>query len=153
MLRIDTPVGQAGWHEEMGQKLTWIATSSRQQADLVLNPPNLGRVEVSLSINGDQANAVFASPNAAVRDLIESSLPRLREILADAGINLGQTHVGSESASQSSNNRNGEASRGDRTVDDGSADPLALNDALGGSGNLGGLLRSTAGRGMVDVFA
>jgi flagellar hook-length control protein FliK len=152
VLRIDTPVGQAGWHEEMGQKLTWIATSSRQQADLVLNPPNLGRVEVSLSINGDQANAVFASPNAAVRDLIESSLPRLREILADAGINLGQTHVGSESASQSSNNRNGEGSRGDRTMNDGS-DPLALNDALGGSGNLGGLLRSTAGRGMVDVFA
>ncbi len=142
-LRIDTPFGQSGWHEEMGQKLTWMAGNNRQQADLVLTPPQLGRVEVSLTMNGDQATAIFTSPNPAVREALEASLQRLREVLADAGVSLGQTQVGSESPSQSS--RQDERGVGtDRGV------RYAATVALPGSS---ATARSGAGRGMVDVFA
>ena len=150
VLRIDTPVGQAGWQEEMGQKLTWMAAGSRQQADLVLTPPNMGRVEVSLTINGDQATAVFGSTNSAVRDLIEDSLPRLREILAESGINLGQTHVGSESASQFANNQDNRGFRGNKDSDE--VFPGAAS-AAERSESKTGFMRASAGRGMVDIFA
>ena len=142
-LRIDTPLGQSGWHEEMGQKLTWMAGNNRQQAELVLTPPQLGRVEVSLTMNGDQATAIFTSPNPAVREALEASLQRLREVLADAGVSLGQTQVGSESPSQSSRReeRGFGADQGVR---------YAATVALPGSP---ATARSGAGRGMVDVFA
>ena len=142
-LRIDTPLGQSGWHEEMGQKLTWMAGNNRQQAELVLTPPQLGRVEVSLTMNGDQATAIFTSPNPAVREALEASLQRLREVLADAGVSLGQTQVGSESPSQSSRReeRGFGADQGVR---------YAATVAVPGAS---ATTRSSAGRGMVDVFA
>jgi flagellar hook-length control protein FliK len=142
-LRIDTPLGQSGWHEEMGQKLTWMAGNNRQQAELVLTPPQLGRVEVSLTLNGDQATAIFTSPNPAVREALEASLQRLREVLADAGVSLGQTQVGSESPSQSSR-------REDRGFGADQGVRYAATVALPGAS---ATTRSSAGRGMVDVFA
>jgi flagellar hook-length control protein FliK len=142
-LRVDTPLGQSGWHEEMGQKLTWMVANNRQQADLVLTPAQLGRVEVSLTMNGDQATAIFTSANPAVREALEGSLQRLREVLADAGVSLGQTQVGSESPSQSSR----QEERGFGTEQ---GVRYAATVAPPGSS---ATARSGAGRGMVDVFA
>ena len=142
-LRVDTPLGQAGWQDEMGQKLTWMVGNNRQQADLVLTPPHLGRVEVSLTMNGDQATAIFTSSNPAVREALESSLHRLREVLADAGVSLGQTQVGSESPNQSS--RRNEADWG---LNEGVryAAALPLPGAAVGA-------RANTAHSMVDIFA
>lgn len=143
-LRMETPAGQSAWSNELGNKLTWMATAQRQQADLVLNPPQLGRVEISLTVTGDQASAVFASPNAAVRELLEDSLPRLREILSGAGINLGEAHVGSESRSQF-----GEGQRSDNPGTLVNGGNVAETAPIG----LVAARPVQAGRGMVDVFA
>ncbi len=142
-LRIDTPLGQSGWHDELGQKLTWMVGNNRQQADLVLNPPHLGRVEVSLTMNGDQATAVFTSSNPAVRDALEASLQRLREVLADAGVSLGQAQVGSESPNQSSRGNEPDSGAGE-SMRYASAIPLPAAQTLA---------RTSAGRCIVDIFA
>jgi len=142
-LRIDTPLGQPGWHDEMGQKLTWMVGNNRQQADLVLNPPQLGRIEVSLTMNGDQATAIFTSPNPAVREALENSLHRLREVLADAGVSLGQAQVGSESPHQSSAKNEPDFGMNE-SVRYASAIPLPAVEAVA---------RTGAGRSMIDVFA
>ena len=142
-LRVDTPLGQTGWHEEMGQKLTWMVGNNRQQADLVLNPPQLGRIEVSLTMNGDQATAIFTSSNPAVREALENSLHRLREVLADAGVSLGQAHVGSESPHQSSAKNEPDFGMNE-SVRYASAIPLPGSEPVA---------RSGAGRSMIDIFA
>lgn len=144
-LRIDTPLGQSGWHVEVGQKLTWMVGTNNQQADLVLTPPHLGRVEVSLTLNGDQATAIFTSANPAVREALENSLHRLREVLADAGVNLGQTQVGSESPDRSRPG-NEQDSRGNPSLHHASANAAPLAERLAGTS-------ARAGRGMIDVFA
>lgn len=144
-VRISTPAGHEAWSTEVGNTLTWMATAQRQTADLVLNPPQLGRIEVSLTVSGDQANAVFASPNAAVREMLEDSLPRLREILAGAGINLGEAQVGSESPGRSDL----AAKDGERAPQPPSA--LASVSTLSLASTGGSAPRT--GRGMVDVFA
>ena len=144
-LRIDSSPGQAGWNDELGQKLTWMVNNGRQQADLVLTPPHLGRVEVSLTLNGDQASAIFASSNPAVREALESSLHRLREVLADAGVSLGQAQVGSEAPNQRS--RNDDA--GDRF---GLGEGRRYASAISSSEAIA-VAKTGAGRGMIDVFA
>lgn len=98
---VATPVGAAGWDREVGDKIGWMVGRNETRAELVLNPPQLGRVEVSLSMNGDQATATFTSANATVREALENAMPRLREILQGSGISLGQTQVGAESFQQS----------------------------------------------------
>ncbi len=90
---ISTPLNQPQWADDFSQKVTWMATQRTQSAELHLNPAQLGPLEVSLKLNGDQATLQFTSAHAAVRDAIEQSIPRLRDMLADSGISLGNTTV------------------------------------------------------------
>jgi flagellar hook-length control protein FliK len=99
-LAISTPLSQPAWADEFGQKITWMASQGNQSAELHLNPPQLGPLDVTIKINGDQATALFTSPHAAVRDAIEQAMPKLREILADSGIMLGNAMVSDQSARQ-----------------------------------------------------
>lgn len=92
-LVIDTPVTQRQWSNDFSQKITWMATQQDQHAELHLNPAQLGPVDVVIKVSGDQATAQFTSTHAAVREVIEQSIPKLREMLADNGIMLGNTTV------------------------------------------------------------
>ena len=149
-LPIDQHVGASGWGQEVGNRLVWMSSSStNSHAELVLTPPQMGRIEVSLSVTGDQATATFVSTNPAVREALETAMPRLREILADAGIQLGQTQVGAENAHQSAQQeKNGDNFAFGRNVppDAGASQTIATAPQPASSG-----LKS--GRGLVDVFA
>lgn len=98
VVRVDTPVGNRGWDAEIGQKVVLLVNRQESRAELTLTPPQLGKVEVSISVNGDQTSATFVSASPAAREALEQALPRLREILAEAGITLGQASVNAESA-------------------------------------------------------
>ena len=74
-----------------------MVTQQNQVAELHLSPPDLGPLDVVLKINGNQATALFTSPHSAVRDAVENALPKLREILADNGIMLGNATVSDQS--------------------------------------------------------
>ena len=93
-MTVNTPVNQSKWADEFSQKITWLASSSKNQtAELHLNPPQLGPLDVVIKVSGDQATALFTSPHAAVREAVEQAMPRLRDMLADNGIMLGNTTV------------------------------------------------------------
>jgi len=94
---INTPVTHDAWGDEFNQKITWLATQHEQTAELHLNPPHLGPLDVVLNISGDQATALFTSPHAAVREAVEQALPKLREMLSDNGIMLGNATVNDQS--------------------------------------------------------
>lgn len=94
---VKTPVTHDAWGNEFSQKITWLATQHTQSAELHLNPPQLGPLDVVINVSGDQATALFTSPHAAVRDAVEQALPRLREMLADNGIMLGNATVSDQS--------------------------------------------------------
>jgi flagellar hook-length control protein FliK len=74
---IPVPVGAQGWGAQVGDRLIWMAGRQEGRAELVLTPPQLGRIEVSLTVSGDQTNALFVSSNPAVREALESALPVL----------------------------------------------------------------------------
>ena len=92
-LTIATPLGNNGWADELSQKISWISTQQNQVAELHLNPPNLGPLDVVLKISDNQATILFTSPHGAVRDAVENAIPKLREILADNGIMLGNATI------------------------------------------------------------
>ena len=92
-LPVYTPAGQKAWSEDVGNRLIWMANRGESRAELVLTPPSLGKLGVSIQINGDQTTAQFIAATPAARDALEQAMPRLREILQQAGINLGQADV------------------------------------------------------------
>lgn len=92
-LPVATPVGQRAWAEDVGTKLTWMVGRGESRAELVLTPPSMGKLGVSIHINGDQTTAHFVAATPAAREALEQAMPRLREMLQQSGINLGQTDV------------------------------------------------------------
>ena len=64
------------------------------KAQIQLHPAELGRLQVTISTDGDQARVAFLADAGATRDAIEHSLPRLREMLEQNGLQLAQSDVG-----------------------------------------------------------
>lgn len=145
-ISISTPVTQAAWGDEFSQKITWIATQHHQSAELHLNPPQLGPLDVVLKISGDQASATFTSPHAAVRDAIEQALPKLREMLADNGITLGNAMVSDQASKNGQDNAPHKPQRGmPISVSEGATEAARIHETRVSS--------ISRHNGMVDTFA
>jgi flagellar hook-length control protein FliK len=92
-LNIATPLVSREWPAEFSQKIVWMGDNKHQVAELHLNPPDLGPLDVVLKVSGNHATVQFSSPHSAVRDVVENAIPRLREMLAENGVTLGNTSV------------------------------------------------------------
>lgn len=94
--RLAPPVGAKAWEHALGERITWMVAGAQQTASLTLNPPDLGPLQVVLSISEDQASANFFSAQPEVRQALEAALPKLREMMSEAGVQLGQTSVSAD---------------------------------------------------------
>lgn len=144
---LQTPLRDPAWNSEFGQKLLWFAHNDKQEAHLTLNPPQLGSIEITLNLDKDSASAYFASANPEVRNAIETAAPRLREMFAAAGIDLGQVGVGSESFREQPNNRQQQPSTHRQTADNAILD-IDLASSLPTAG-----VTTRLGSARVDIFA
>lgn len=111
-LPVQTPAGQQAWAEDVGNQVRWMLGRAESKAELVLTPPNLGKLEVSIALNGDQTTAQFVASSQAARDALEQALPRLREILEQAGISLGQANVSTSEDQWAGAEGDGQGQRG-----------------------------------------
>jgi len=115
--QVPTPFGRPEWASAMNERVNWLVGQRVQSAEIQMNPPQLGPVEVRITIQNDQASLYFSSQHAAVREAIVAALPRLNEMLAQGGLSLGQTSVGAESfAGQQQASRDGGGGRPEAEV-------------------------------------
>ncbi len=141
-------VGTPAWNQSVGQKIVWMVAGGEQTAELTLNPPDLGPMQIVLSVNNDQANATFISAHPDVRDALESAMPKLRQMMNDAGVQLSGFSVKSESSNpgaQFAGDRSSSRSKNNETetvTGTGAVSSTATNTNQ----------RSTA-NGIVDTFA
>lgn len=138
-IHVATPADSPAWPEEVGNRVSWMVGQHESQAELTLTPPQLGKIEVSITVSGEQTSAQFVTATPAARELIEQSLPRLREILEQSGISLGQADVGT--SGERGDGSSGNTPRGRTGGGDTSAAPLGAPSWL------------RRGEGLVDTFA
>ncbi|MDN2715854.1 flagellar hook-length control protein FliK [Janthinobacterium sp. SUN120] len=140
-------VGTPAWDQQLGQKVVWMAAGGDQSATLTLNPPDLGPVQVVLTVTNDQADAAFMSAQPEVRQALEAAMPRLREMMSEAGIAFGSATVSAGTPEQQDQG-NREASGGRRGNGQGggvAGGEIAIAPAAGG--------RSRPSLSAVDTFA
>jgi len=144
LLSLDIPLQQPGWDRSLGDRVQWMVNQNVQLAELKLNPPGLGPLEVRVRVDGDRTHISFLASQANVRDAVDAALPRLREMFAEGGVTLGDVTVGHRDGGDG---RGGQGTLGkdgagatDGKPDDAQADPLRPNGMR-------------AGQGLVDYYA
>ncbi|HJV79604.1 flagellar hook-length control protein FliK [Noviherbaspirillum sp.] len=98
--QLSPRVGTPAWDQALGQKVVWMVAGEQQSASLTLNPPDLGPLQVVLNVSNSHASATFTAAQPEVRQALEAALPKLRDMLGEAGIQLGQATVNSGSPNQ-----------------------------------------------------
>jgi flagellar hook-length control protein FliK len=147
---IPARVGSNGWDQQVGQKIVWMAAGGEQSAELTLNPPDLGPLQVVLNVGNDGASIEFSSSQLEVRQALENALPRLREMMSDSGIALGNATVnaGMPDQRQAQGDGKGDGNRG------GQGSHLAGNASTAEPvPRTATRVTGLGDRGMVDIFA
>ena len=145
-LRLEPRVGTPAWDGALAQKVTWMSNQQMQVAQLQLNPPDLGPMEVTLTVGtGPDAETriEFTSPHLAVREALQSALPQLREMMENSGISLGSATVSAESFQQQSQSGRQDNPSGR------SSDNLSQNSSEMATRSI----TTRSHDGMVDIFA
>ncbi len=110
---VAPPVASDRWSDALAQRVVMMAGQQVQSAELQLNPPQLGPLEVRLTLQNQEATLSFVSPHVAVREAIQDASPQLIEMFAGSGLNLTNVNVGTQSQ-QGSQQANGQSrGRGD----------------------------------------
>src|SRR5690606_18028489 len=73
-----------------------MTTRGQHEGSLRLAPEDLGPLEVRISVQQNTAHVWFGAQHADTRAALAEALPRLREMLADAGLSLGNAGVSHE---------------------------------------------------------
>lgn len=98
--QVSVPVQNPQWGQQVGDRVQWMIGQNLHQADIHLNPPELGALKVHIQMHGDQASVNFSSPHAQVRDALDAATPRLREMMHEAGLTLGDVNVSGQAFAQ-----------------------------------------------------
>lgn len=99
---INAPLNSPQWSAELGRQFISISQAAKgigQVAELRLDPPELGPLRITINLSDNVAHAVFSSPHALVRQTVENALPQLQQMLAQAGISLGEANVNDQHTS------------------------------------------------------
>jgi len=152
--RIPARVGSQAWDNQVSQRIVYMI-GKEQAATLTLNPPDLGPVQVVLNVSNDQATVAFSSQQLEVRQALENAIPRLREMMSESGIALGNATVDAGAANQQGSQNNERRAEGGNGNGGGNGlagtgqGEVAVNEVAPRSTRTVAL----GDRGMVDLFA
>lgn len=129
---VRVPVGQAQWSQAVGQRVLWQAAQNISTAELRLDPPDLGPMQVRVSSHQDQISVTFTSAQPAVREALDQSAARLREMFAEQGLDLVDVNVSDQSDRGQAGEGEGDGSdRGRRQAGTGDdPDPGVVTESL-----------------------
>ncbi|TVO57263.1 flagellar hook-length control protein FliK [Denitromonas halophila] len=142
-IHVGTPASDAAWGDAVANRVLWLVGQNNSKAELILTPPHLGKLEISLTVTGDTTTAQFTAATPAAREALEQAMPRLREMLEQAGVTLTDSNVNTANrdANGESGHRQGHAGNARGT-------DVAQENLMSRSGPW--LQR---GEGMIDTFA
>jgi flagellar hook-length control protein FliK len=99
-LSNDAPVGSSGFAKELGQQVTWLSGQEVKQAQIRLNPENLGPLDVKVSVEHGRVDVAFTTQHPETTAAVQQGLDQLNQMLSGHGLSLGHTTVGQHGQQQ-----------------------------------------------------
>lgn len=142
-VHVPVPVTSPEFPQALGVQISVLARDGIQQAELHLNPAEMGPLSIKIAIEGNQAQVNFGADSAVTRNAIENGLPELATALREAGFTLsgGGVHQQAsgrrDGAQDSEGNQDG--SRGVNRISNNDDVPAAQSVTLRGRTSAGGV--------------
>ncbi|CCO44305.1 putative Flagellar hook-length control protein fliK [Vibrio nigripulchritudo SOn1] len=86
--------------DQLAERVQMMMSKNLKNVDIRLDPPELGRMQIRMTMNNDIASVQFTVANQQTRDIVEQAMPRLREMLSQQGLQLADTSVQQQNAGQ-----------------------------------------------------
>lgn len=121
------------WQAELGDKLIWMHKQAVPSVELRLNPEHLGPVLIKIDVQNDQASVSFSAQHLAVKEAIEASIPKLREMLGGQQLQLTDVNVSQHQSEQRQGRdfyQAGEQGKNRQTQNDEALPQNVTNDSL-----------------------
>lgn len=83
--KVAAGVDTAQFGQGVVDRVSLMMDGNLTSAKLQVNPPSLGPIEVRIALQGGHAQVWLSSHSAVTRDALESSSPKLREMLGSQG--------------------------------------------------------------------
>lgn len=124
-------MGSPQWSQAVGDKVLWLAAQNVSAAEIRLDPPELGPMQVKVTVTPDQqANVTFTSPHPAVREALDQQLNRLREMFSEQGLNLVNVDVSDKSFTQREQGESSKQQSGNTELDEEELTPVAISQSI-----------------------
>ena len=119
-VNIHKPEGQ----QQLNEKIRWMVNARNTMAEIRLDPPELGSMQVRVNVAGDAASVSFVVQSQQAKEALADAMPKLRDMLSEQGIELGDAQVRKDNSSGNENgqqlaegkdsgSRNGAGNRGE----------------------------------------
>ncbi|MAZ88230.1 MAG: hypothetical protein CL693_11330 [Cellvibrionaceae bacterium] len=92
--------GQPQWQTAVAERVAVMASQRITSAEIQLDPPELGQLQVRVTLNQEQASVSFSSQHAVVREALDQTAHRLRDMFDAEGLDLVDVDVSDQSFHQ-----------------------------------------------------
>ncbi|MBB1293592.1 flagellar hook-length control protein FliK [Pseudoalteromonas sp. SR41-4] len=75
------------------ERVSALLSINNKEAEIRLDPPEMGSMQIRIRSDAEQAQINFVVQNQQAKEALEQSMPRLREMLAQQGIELGESSI------------------------------------------------------------
>ncbi|MBE8717404.1 flagellar hook-length control protein FliK [Cellvibrio polysaccharolyticus] len=86
--QVGVPMGHPQWNQAVVNRVMWLSAQNLPSAEIRLDPPELGPLQVRIQVQNDHVQVNFVSQNPNVRDVLDQQANRLREMFAENGMSL-----------------------------------------------------------------
>lgn len=105
-LSIPIHVKSSQWSDQLSEHIVWLGHQEVKSALIKIHPEELGPLEINVKVVKDNASVNISTHSAYVRELVDQAVPRLREMMAQQGINLSEVHIGPDTDSRQNSQQN-----------------------------------------------
>jgi flagellar hook-length control protein FliK len=146
-VNIHKPEGQ----QQLNEKIRWMVNARNTMAEIRLDPPEMGSMQVRVNVAGDAASVSFVVQSQQAKEALADAMPKLRDMLSEQGIELGDAEVRKDN---SSGNENGQQLANDNSRGNGTGN-RGENDGLDDMGKTRIIEQSVtrAAKGGIDFYA
>lgn len=95
-VNVQQPEGQ----KELAEKIRWMVNGRQSMAEIRLDPPEMGSMQIRLNVSGDSASVSFVVQSQHAKEALADAMPRLRDMFSEQGLDLGESFVSQQNSGE-----------------------------------------------------